>query len=155
MKSHFGRYDEEKGHQYKGRPLNTTATENILLALEDYSEALDIPVYTIIERAVIEYMSKYPLEDSDLWTCGAAFYRTTPSEKPHSEAVWLFHGPVELPPPPQETDEEIIEAQFMLRSAKCYRKFLKSGKGNCATRPWPKCSYCQKRARNSHKRTKK
>lgn len=85
---------------WKGFPFGTTLTENIRMAIRKYCEAMDIPIYALVERALVEYMSKYPFgDDEGDWTCGYVFYRGLPHEnKPYPEALPLFRGPLSLPP---------------------------------------------------------
>lgn len=84
---------------WRGFPFSTTLTENIRMAIRDYCEVMEIPAYALVERALIEYMSKYPFDDADDWTCGYVFYRGLPHEgEAHPEAFPLFRGPLSLPP---------------------------------------------------------
>lgn len=72
---------------------STTLCVSVKMALTDYAKATGVPQGIVIERALIEYMSKYWPEVESTWT----FYRSLPGENPKPSAVCIGEKPVRLP----------------------------------------------------------
>ncbi|MDL2263159.1 hypothetical protein LJC31_00755 [Synergistaceae bacterium OttesenSCG-928-I11] len=74
---------------------STTLCTAVKMILADYAKATGVPQGIIIERALIEYMSKYWPEGESVWV----FYRPLPNEPIKPAAVCVGKKPVCLPIP--------------------------------------------------------
>ena len=74
---------------------STTLCTAVKMTLADYAKTTGVPQGIIIERALIEYMSKYWPEGENAWV----FYRPLPDENPKPPAVCIGEKTVHLPIP--------------------------------------------------------
>jgi hypothetical protein len=75
--------------------IRTEINITIHHVLQEFSKEIDVPMSVIIERALIEYISRYRPDEAN---SGGVFYCPLPHEDQKPDMIPLYGGVVNLPP---------------------------------------------------------